>query len=313
MMSVPVMRQFLSRSISSRNRNKLHGILAEIDLRSHLSTLGFGRRISAGGWIFRSVLPAAYGEYVSVFFPAILRPYVEYSDLSPLEEPDHGLHSICSTFHQIGIHSYYCAPTISEDDDPSSVCWHHIQLGLPTQHSFEVFPRGLTQFAPRPRQYSFLRHHTDVAALPDVHVPEEFSKEHFRIAFQSEFYSEASDVDGVLWGNQHTYPIEIKEKTVAHDPRVGDYFGLDLGPFVKLAFYAAKRGNLHSLFVVREIDNTISRELVDWWYITFDELALYASWTHQGGGTSMGGGRSSVVRIPKARFHRLDSEALQSL
>jgi len=76
--------------------------------------------------------------------------------------------------------------------------------------------------------------------------------------------SEMSDVDGIFWGNQYTYPIEIKEKTTANDNKVGDFFGLDLGPFVKLAFYAAKRGNLHSIFVVREIDNPTTRNLVGW-------------------------------------------------
>ena len=42
---------------------------------------------------------------------------------------------------------------------------------------------------------------------------------------------------------------------------------------MKLAFYAAKRGNLHSLYVVREIDNTQDRNLVQWWFITFDHIS----------------------------------------
>ena len=96
--------------------------------------------------------------------------------------------------------------------------------------------------------------------------------------------SEMSDIDGIFWGQQFTYPLEIKEKTVANDSKVGDYFGIDVGPFVKLAFYAAKKGNLHSLFFVREINNTEDREIVNWWFITFDTLAQFASWIPQGGG-----------------------------
>ena len=91
-----------------------------------------------------------------------------------------------------------------------------------------------------------------MAGIPTNHVPEVFSKEHFRVTFQSNFLAEVSDVDGIIWGQQYTYPLEIKEKTAGMDKRLGHYFGLDVGPFVKLAFYAAKSGNLHSIFIVKK-------------------------------------------------------------
>jgi hypothetical protein len=82
---------------------------------------------------------------------------------------------------------------------------------------------------------------------------------------------------------------------------------------VKLAFYVAKRGNLHSLFVVREVTDTETRQLKQWWFIPFDRLASYASWSQQGGGTNMLGGSSSVVRIPKDRFTKLTKDELDRL
>ncbi|MFN0138641.1 MAG: hypothetical protein ACKVQW_00965 [Pyrinomonadaceae bacterium] len=82
---------------------------------------------------------------------------------------------------------------------------------------------------------------------------------------------------------------------------------------MKLAFYAAKKGNLHSLFFVREINNTDERELVNWWFITFDTLAQYASWIPQGGGMNMQGGGSTVVKIPRAEFTGLTAAALEAL
>lgn len=117
----------------------------------------------------------------------------------------------------------------------------------------------------------------------------------------------------IFWGQSKTYPIEIKEKTAATDARLGEYFGLDIGPFVKLAFYAAKRGNLHSVFVVREIDSVKTRLLRNWLYITYDKLAQYASWVSSAGGANMLGGGSSVVKIPKAEFSLLDKKALEEL
>lgn len=82
---------------------------------------------------------------------------------------------------------------------------------------------------------------------------------------------------------------------------------------MKLAFYAAKRGNLHSIFVVREIDSPETRNVVNWWFITFDQMAQFASWVQRSGGRSMTGGRSSVVRIPKAEFRELNAATLAAL
>jgi hypothetical protein len=158
-----------------------------------------------------------------------------------------------------------------------------------------------------------LRNHTDVSIVPDAYIPEEFSKEHLRVTLSSRYISEMSDVDGIFWGRQYTYPLEIKEKTCNSDTRLGEYFGLDVGPFVKLAHYAAKRGNLHSLFIVREIADAEARELVAWRYITFDHLAQFASWVQQQGGRGMTGGNSAVVKIPKCEFKELDAAALASL
>ena len=168
-------------------------------------------------------------------------------------------------------------------------------------------------FGERSRRYNFLRFHSNADLIPENAISDQFTKEHIRIAFQNNFMCEMSDIDGIFWGQQNTYPIEIKEKTVAVDQRVGQYFGLDVGPFVKLAFYAAKRGNLHSLFVVREIDNQTERNLVNWWFIRFENLARFASWVPVSGGTNMQGGGSSVIKIPKSEFLPLTRENFEAL
>ena len=224
-----------------------------------------------------------------------------------------GLHTICATFHQTGIAAYYCAAKIGISDAPESISWFAMQLGVPSQQPYIAFPNDFRDFVARSRKHNFLTGKSDISNVPSTALAEEFSKEHLRVAFQSRFFSEIADVDGVFWGHQHTYPVEIKEKTVARDPSVGQYFGLDVGPFVKLAFYAAKKGNLHSLFVVREIDNVETRALVEWWFITFEQLARYASWQPQSGGTNMRGGGSTVVKIPKSEFTVLTSAALDRL
>lgn len=314
-LSAASMRGYLSRSISGNfNQNKLRGLLAEVDLREHLTGLGFGDRVSPGGWIARKVGPAEFGHHTAVFFPETISPGRDYGPARELPQPSRGLHTICATFHQSGIASYFCAATVDNEDAPMSVRWHATEMGLPSEQPYQDFPAIVSEsFSHRERAYNFLRYDCDVSSIPEDALPEEFSKEHLRIAFQTAFFSELSDIDGIFWGQQHTYPLEIKEKTVGMDPKLGPYFGLDIGPFVKLAFYAAKRGNLHSMFVVREIDTPETRALVGWWFITFDTMAQYASWVFGGGGRNMAGGASAVVKIPRAEFQPLNRQTLAAL
>lgn len=314
LLSVDAMRGYLRRSISSMNQNKLNGLLAEIDFRGYLSRIGFQERVSVGGWIARSRGVNVFGDNTTVMFPETIIPCEDYGQNRTLPNPSHGLHTICSTFHQLGIHSYFCAPIINENENAETVTWKTIQLGLPTEQTYNDFPDNIYGFSRRERNYNFLRYKTDtVVEIPESSLPDEFTKENLRVSFQNKIMAEISDIDGILWGNQFTYPLEIKEKTAATDRNMGDYFGLDVGPFVKLAFYAARRGQMHSLFVVREIDNTNDRNLVNWWFITFERLALYASWVSMGGGTNMQGGGSTVVKIPKNQFTVLDAESLAEL
>jgi hypothetical protein len=202
---------------------------------------------------------------------------------------------------------------IYEDNNYNSIQWIAIQLGIPNPTQYFPFPDIINGFEQRNRRYNWLRYKTNIEDIPSQYIHEEFTKEHIRVCFQNQYYSEISDVDGIMWGERYTYPIEIKEKTPASDKAIGEWFGLDVGPFVKLAFYAAKRNNLHSIYIIREIDSIENRNLVNWHYITFDVMAQYASWVFRSGGTSMTGARSATIRIPKSEFSILSREAIEAL
>lgn len=313
-LSIDAMRAYLMRSITaSENRNKLNGLRAELDFRAHLTRLGFGNRVSQGGWIFRKS-KNDFGTNTIVVFPEVVEPGVDYPLQRNPPNPAHHLHTVCATFQQSGIHAYYCFAEVERRDDAESVSWRALRLGVPMTVDPIAFPAGLEGlFVDRSKRHNFLTNHADLEWLPEANIAGEFSKESVRISFRSRFLAEDSDVDGIFWGNQFTYPIEIKEKTAAQDAGLGEWFGLDVGPFVKLAYYAAKRGNLNSLFVVREIDNEEDRNLVGWWFVKFEELACYASWVPQSGGTNMRGGGSTVVRIPKHIFRPLNRVELDRL
>jgi hypothetical protein len=315
-LSLEEMKSYMSRTLSSINNNKVNGLLAEIDFRRYVSDLGFSTRVSCGGWIVRSDARGDFdfGQNTAVFFPETIQPDLDYRIDKQLPEPHRGLHTICATFHQIGIRSYFCAATINDNSSGvKKVIWKSTELGLPEIQPYMQFPESIQGFNLRQRPYNYERFHADTSIIPNPAVPEEFSKESLRVSFNSMFYAEPSDVDGLFWGKEKTYPIEIKEKTRANDKGIGDYFGIDAGPFVKLAFYAAKRGNLHSMFVVREIDHESTRNLVRWHFITFEQMAQYASWVFRPGGRGMTGGRSATIRIPIKQFKVLDTDNLSGL
>jgi hypothetical protein len=287
--------------------------MAEFAFRERLAELGFVDRVSMGGWVFRNTRSVHFGNRTVAVFPQIINHATEYAVGRAMPPVPPGIHGIGSVFNQSGIDAYYCAAAVREEDDGESVQWQCVRLALPVQQPYLEFPAAVQGFTNRNRHHNFLSHRANVNLIPEAAVPEVFSKENLRIAFVNEYFAEVSDVDGVFWGHQFTYPLEIKEKTAAHDPNIGEYFGLDIGPFVKLAFYAARRGNLKSLFIVREIDNVETRNLVQWWLITFEELAQGASWVGLPGGTNMAGGRSAVVRIPKSQFRPLNGATLAQL
>jgi hypothetical protein len=298
--------------MASFNQNKLRGALAEIDFRNHLAQIGFDQRVSPGGWIARRARNNAFGHSPIAIFPEIVQPGLDYSPDHALPTPTSRLHSICTLLHQTGISSFFCSAVIPEVNNYDTMSWQAIQLGVPADEHYVPLTDALATFhyTARPRPYNFLRNHTDAEAMPDIAVPEEFSKEHLRVSFSSRYFAEISDIDGVFWGQQHTYPIEIKEKTPAPSPALGPYFGLDMGSFVKLSFCATMNRRLHSLFVVKEIDSEQDRNLVQWWFITFDQLARFASWGGLPDGADTAG---RVVKIPRPEFQPLNAETLATL
>jgi hypothetical protein len=307
------MRQYLKKCIHSVNQNKIHGLLAEIDLRNHLTSLGYGDRISAGGWILRSTGPGNFSKRNIALFPEFISPDIDYPEGRPFSQPSPGLYSICSVLHSIEIDSYFCSPVIVKTNSHESLRWHAVQLGLPSEQSFRPIADCLNGFQKRSSGYNFLQHNADSEKIPDISVPDQFSKEHLRVTVADLVDFEISDIDGIFYGRSKVYPLEIKEKSAAYDKQMGPYFGLDIGPFAKLAFYSARMKNMHSVYIVREIDHKTTRRFVQWWVITYEDLASFASWVPWQGGQSMTGSSSTVVKIPKSAFSPLDKEHIALL
>jgi len=312
-LSLSSMRQFLYSSISSINQNKLNGMIAEIDLRNTLNDLGFSKRISPGGWIVRNVGPEVFGHHTSVFFPETIKVGEDYPENRTFEEPPRALHTICATMHQIGIYSYYCIPVVIRDDDYTSVKWYSTQLGIPSQDSYHPFPENLKNYGERTRNYNFLRYKSDSSMIPEVAVPEEFSKEHIRVHFQNKFMCEMSDIDAIFWGEQYTYPIEIKEKTAAEDKQIGEYFEIEIEPFISIAKLFSRRENYESIFFIREAEDNRTKNKSKWWFTTLNKIRQDFDRISGQICNSKCNRKNGVIRISKDFFHPLNRNQLTSL
>lgn len=202
-LSIQSMREYLRKSISSLNDNKINGLNAEVEFRSYLSSLGYIDRVSPGEWIAREDGPK-FGNHTAVFFPEAIDPKIDYDAVRKLPAPHTGLHTICSTFHQSGVSAFSCAAEVLKKNDPQSLNWKAIQLGVPNPTNYQPFPSCLSgMFRPRIQKYKYLRYNaTRVTGIPANAVPDEFSKEHLRISFSDKFMSEIVDVDGIFWGKQ---------------------------------------------------------------------------------------------------------------
>jgi hypothetical protein len=75
-------------------------------------------------------------------------------------------------------------------------------------------------------------------------VPELFWLEYTRYYFKIDHLVSNNDLDMYVIGlSGSAYPVELKSKKAAKSPTLGDWFGIDMGPFAKLAFFTANAMN----------------------------------------------------------------------
>lgn len=132
-----------------------------------------------------------------------------------------------------------------------------------------------------------------------------FWKEYSRYYLHRNYLVSSSDLDFFIVGKSgKAYPIEFKSKAIYIDNTLGDWFGIDIGPFTKLAFFVSLSNNMEALYFVEEID--LLGNTLQWWGVKFSLLLKNCHWVSQSGGTGMGGGSSATVKVPKIIFEPLN-------
>jgi hypothetical protein len=111
------------------------------------------------------------------------------------------------------------------------------------------------------RAIRFLESQADTSIITNL-----FWKEYSRYFCHKSYLTSAADLDFFIVGKSgRAYPIELKSKAVVVDASAGNWFGIDINPFVKLSFFVSLSNN-----------------------VEFSKLLKYCSWVPKPGGTAMG-------------------------
>ena len=315
---------FLETQWYSINDNKLKGIHAETAFAKYLVENEV--HFIPGGWILTP------GNNSVTDIPArhkiCLLPVSHSFSWSLLPKSDTASPALLSAynyFQQMGISAYLVEAKNPDESSfelplPSSGR-HKAYYPKPYDLSFKkIAPKGSYEETPIEKVFSKFpcrRGNTGLrcnktgridTSLPEWKSPsmirDLFWFEYARYYCQTSFLTSNNDLDLFIIGQSGSpYPVEIKSKSSAKDDALGEWFGLDIGPFAKMAFFTSNSMNTDALYVVRELNDL--RNNVQWHGIKFTELVKSCSWVVQGGGQGMSGGKSATIKIPKAAFQDL--------
>lgn len=318
---------FLESQWSPRNLNKLKGVAAEIRLEKLLRTptlMQHYQFIVPGGWIF-TPSTNAYTNPATAGRVAVLTIPTAFSWTKGLIEPStHALSLAQGYFNQVGIPAYFSkfdtgrnislegafiVPGTSNYPVPYPLEFLQATSSGMTNVSINNIMSGFKAKSNKSGNFGHANRridHTDLLWNDPVIITALFWKEYTRYFIKTMFSGGSADMDFFLIGiSGRAYPIEFKSKTVVNDPKYGDWFGIDFGPFAKLSFFVSMSLNMEAIYFVEEV-NSMGLPIA-YWGIKFRDLLKCCDWVISSGGRNMSGGTSSTVKIPKTEFQDLAS------
>lgn len=318
--------RFLETQWSSINENKLKGIKAEVDFRGYLKKKKV--HYIPGGWILSP------GKNTHVEIPSkekicLLPIEIGFSWVSTGQGGNNitpALMSAYNYFRQVGVTTYFVVPEPIDEVGfklPSKKqgatramyprSYNLLFKKISSNGQFEDvnmsdvmknFPHRNGNIGMRCNQVNRIDRNkvpwNDAEIVRDL-----FWFEYARYYCQVEYLVSNNDLDLFIIGTSGSaYPVELKSKLPVEDDKLGDWFGLDIGPFAKMSFFTSNSMNTDALYVVEEVDE--QRNHIAWLGIKFTELVKSCCWVGQAGGQGMMGGASSTIKVPKAAFDLLE-------
>ena len=383
------MRELLNQMISSGifllkigknggNQNKTYGIYYEIIAKKYLEKLGV--EYFDGPWIIRST-DENFGEKINILFPTSK----SYNNMKEIKQDDSFIKKINEFSLKLKEFSVYvCYPVICNEKEvntkmsgkdlrelckekglsssdnkdklierlnlkQNSIIWLFQKTDSDEFLKLDDIMDDFKEAGSSRNQYN---HKSKMEWIEDENeIQRIFWKEHLRI-FINKYKKEIVDIDSLIYYKKEFFLMEIKSKTKAKYGSIGDYFGLDICPYVKMNFF--KTFGIETYFFVIETEYTDDekeerseenerkgeenkkkeikkksneepfdekekvnkkankskikdqefqkRDIISYLVINCDKINKYSAWLQISGGTSMGGGTSSLIKIPKNKF-----------
>jgi hypothetical protein len=317
---------FLETQWSSINDNKIKGIAAELAFKDFLNIQGI--HFIPGGWIMspgnKTLCQVPAREKVcllprNVIFSWQASATNAAAPVTPAEI------SAYNYFRQVGVRAYLVCPSdiveatfsIPQPSHRTTRATYpknyHLDFMSISQngelHSnpvgtvFQSFPIRNGNSGLRCSQLNRIA--ADQAPWNDSDaIARLFWFEYTRYFVQVDYLvSNIEEIHFIIAPSGSCFPVELKSKSVVNDNILGDWFGIDMGAFAKLALFTANSMNTDALYVVQEV--YADRNHVEWYGLRFTELVKSCSWAGQAGGTGLMGGSPSTFKVPKAAFTRL--------
>jgi len=290
--------------------NKARGMVSECSLETHLKSQHaiVASKFLPGGWVLspKTEESSRYRFVVSVM-PHLYESETELQTAIHARETDRGFQALATFMTQSAV-GVIVAGAISTDADadPSQLTWRNYsyvdeRLRLNTgDEPFERWPGTRGRAVPGNAWQADVIDRfraIDGEQLTALTLRQAYYYGYLKQQLHKPF-DDPYDVDAFIVSfRQAVMPVEIKEKS----PTPGGAFGLDAGRILMMLRMCLATDS-NALYIVREVDNSTVRRLVEWRCITLSNLVMGCSWNLQAGGAGMGGGATQTVMMPGSLF-----------
>jgi hypothetical protein len=293
--------------------NKARGMAGEISFDDYLvsSDTVLANKMFAGAWIIApnksdATNPVHYRIAVFVL-PITFSTENELNNYIAYLTSDRGHQALFSNLKNSGLGVIVCGAICNESETPDDFIWKnfiYLDRELVEQTENEPF-MSLTQGRGRatPNKEAWSQdvvnrfNNFSEENLLKLTLKQAFYYSYFKLKLKAAFVDQY-DVDGFLVGdNGNTFPVEIKEKSRTEK----DEFGIDAGRILMMMRICMTTDS-NALYIIREVDNTESRNLIGYKYITLADMIMNVRWNLQAGGIGMSGGSTQTVMMPADSF-----------
>lgn len=290
--------------------NKARGMIAEIGLAHELGLVGEPtiEKLIVGGWLLSPrIIHSQNYRYIVFVLPELYLSVEEIGIAARACELNRGWQTLATYLSQSGFGVIVSAAWSDNRVSPiENLHWRNYVYQDERLHPsegdqpFSLWPgnRGRASIGSTWQMDVLNRfRQADASNLTSLMLRQAFYNSYLKQKLRKPI-DDPYDVDGFLVGYAGTVmPIEIKEKS----PTPDGSFGLDAGRILMLLRLCLATDS-NALYLIREVDNSDSRPLVGWRYITLADMVMGCRWNLQAGGIGMGGGNTQTVMMPGSLF-----------